>query len=245
MHCCSVGWSLQGGHKWLQSFHVMRKMRGARNLSTDLRMKKWHQVRLIRLGIRKVRCLCTEWMWNDTRYQEKIFYCGCGEPLEHVVQKSCGCPGSIWGQTGWNLERSGLVGSVPSRGGQVGTKWYLRFFPLKPFYGSMIQTTEKRVGPKQNVLHKVSGLSDAGPLLKTDFSQCFSNYINFLGSGFRVGCLSCGNGKPLCLTKMKERCLCVQGCRGVLPRIKKNQILGISGWQLEQVFYFNQNLFRL
>lgn len=44
----------------------------------------------------------------------------------------------------------------------------------------MTETTEKMAGPKQNVLHKVPGLSDAEPLLKPDFSQYVSMLISWV-----------------------------------------------------------------
>jgi len=42
----------------------------------------------------------------------------CGEALEHLVQRSYGCPlpGSVQGQVGRGFEQRGLVAGVPAHG---------------------------------------------------------------------------------------------------------------------------------
>jgi len=51
--------------------------------------------------------------------------------LEHVAQRSCGCPipGGVQGQAGWGFGQPGLVGGVPAQGRGVGTRWSFRSCP--------------------------------------------------------------------------------------------------------------------
>lgn len=45
-----------------------------------------------------------------------MFWDECGETLEQVGWRNCGCPimGSIQSQVGWSFERPGLVEGVPA-----------------------------------------------------------------------------------------------------------------------------------
>jgi len=62
-----------------------------------------------------------------------MFYNGCGETLEKVAQRSCGCPviGSIQGQVVWGFEQPGLVKDVPAHGRGVGLDDLQRSFPTQ------------------------------------------------------------------------------------------------------------------
>ncbi|KAJ7415146.1 hypothetical protein WISP_79600 [Willisornis vidua] len=59
----------------------------------------------LRLGIRKI-------------------YCECGETLEQVTQRSCGCPvpGNVQGQIGWSFGQSDLVEGVPAHSRETRTR---------------------------------------------------------------------------------------------------------------------------
>jgi len=52
-----------------------------------------------------------------------IYYEG-GEALEHVAQRSCGCPqpAGVQGEVGWGFEQPGLAEGVPVHGRGVGTR---------------------------------------------------------------------------------------------------------------------------
>jgi len=54
--------------------------------------------------------------------RKKFFYNDCGETLEQVAQRSCGCPviGNIKGQVGRDFKQPDLVENVSSHGRQVG-----------------------------------------------------------------------------------------------------------------------------
>jgi len=43
--------------------------------------------------------------------------------LEHVAQRSCGCPlpGNVQGQVGWGFEKPGLVEDASAHGRGIGT----------------------------------------------------------------------------------------------------------------------------
>jgi len=58
------------------------------------------------------------------RCKKEILYCGVGEALEHVTQRSCACslPGSVQGQVGCRFEQPGLEEGVPALGTVVGTR---------------------------------------------------------------------------------------------------------------------------
>lgn len=56
-----------------------------------------------------------------------MFWDECGETLEQVGWRNCGCPimGSIQSQVGWSFERPGLLKDVPANGRKAGTRLYL------------------------------------------------------------------------------------------------------------------------
>ena len=77
---------------------------------------------------------------TQTRYQEAVIYCECGETLEQVAQKGCECPlpGSIQGQAGWDFEQPGLEGGVPAYSRGLELHDLKGPFQPKPFYESVI-----------------------------------------------------------------------------------------------------------
>ena len=52
------------------------------------------------------------------RYQEEILHLEGGEALEHVAQRSCGCPipGGVQDQVGRGPGKPDLVGGIPAHG---------------------------------------------------------------------------------------------------------------------------------
>jgi len=55
------------------------------------------------------------------RYKEEILYDECGDTLEPVAQRGCGCPlpGSVQGQVACGFEKPDLVKDVPAHGREL------------------------------------------------------------------------------------------------------------------------------
>lgn len=75
--------------------------------------------------------------------RKKIPYFECGEALEQVAQKSCGCPipGSVQSQLGGGSKEPGWVEGVPLNNRGVGTRCSLKSPPTQVilwFYSSII-----------------------------------------------------------------------------------------------------------